>query len=171
MSNSNTVHVFGIKSKYLEKIINHPWISMCVILILALVVPYMIEGDAEKTIRAIKILTPIVIICTALMRLSQRNSCYRVIIDENKKTISLFRTFTQEIITESLDNVKVKIDRYINLIVNGRTLFLDNRTFYKTAAYLPSNTEIEFIGFFGRSLEKEWIKHERAFAFWPKIEN
>jgi hypothetical protein len=168
MNNTTTLQVFGIKSKYLERMINYPWVSMSAILVLAIVVPYMIEGNIEKTIRAIKVLAPVLIICTALMRFAHRNSCYKVIIDENKRTISLLRSFTQEMITDSIDNVKVIINRNINLIVDDRTLSVDNRTFYKTAAYLPRNTEITFQGFFGRSLEKEWVRHKRSFAFWPK---
>jgi hypothetical protein len=72
--------------------------------------------------------------------------------------------FNKEIFETKLSNIKIIIDRNINIVVNGKKFKFMNHLLHDVVALLPEETEIKFVGFFGRQLEKELIKTDREFS-------
>jgi hypothetical protein len=157
-------HILGVKSRFGDFIFRHPWYSMIFLLFLLGGLILALDKGGEKSILAIKIIAPIFIITTAIMRLFHRNSCYKLIIDDNAKIIQLYLMFNKEIFETKLSNIKIIIDRNINIVVNGKKFKFMNHLLHDVVALLPEETEIKFVGFFGRQLEKELIKTDREFS-------
>jgi hypothetical protein len=160
-SDYEKIHALGIKSWYGEFIFKHPWYSMIILLVILGGLIFAIDKGGEKSILAIKIIAPIFIGTTAIMRFFHRNSCYKLIIDENDKRIKLFLMFNQGVFETKLSNIKIIIDRNINCVVNGRKFKIMNHLLHDVVSLLPEETEIEFVGFLGRQLEKELIMANR----------
>lgn len=160
-SDYEKIHTLGVKSRYGEFIFNYPWYSMIFLLVILGGLIFGIDKGGEKSILAIKIIAPIFIGTTAIMRFFHRNSCYKLIIDENNNIIQLFLMFNQGVFETKLSNIKIIIDRNINCVVNGRKFKIMNHHLHDVVALLPEETEIEFVGFFGRQLEKELIMANR----------
>jgi hypothetical protein len=163
-SDDGKKHILGVKSRFGEFIFRYPWYSMIFLLFLLGSLILALDKGGEKSILATKIIAPIFIITTAIMRLFHRNSCYKLIIDDNAKIIQLYLMFNKEIFETKLSNIKVIIDRNINFLVNGKKFKFMNHLLHDVIALLPEETEIKFVGFFGRQLEKELIKTDREFS-------
>jgi hypothetical protein len=155
------IHTLGIKSRFGEFIFKYPWYSMIFFLVILGGLIFAIDKSGEKSILAIKTIAPIFIGTTAIMRFFHRNSCYKLIINENDKIIQFFLMFNQGVFETKLSNTKVIIDRNINCVVNGRKFKIMNHLLHDVVALLPEETEIEFAGFFGKQVEKELIKTDR----------
>jgi hypothetical protein len=69
--------------------------------------------------------------------------------------------FNQGVFETKLSNIKIIIDRNINCVVNGRKFKIMNHLLHDVVSLLPEETEIEFVGFLGRQLEKELIMANR----------
>lgn len=160
-SDGEKIHILGIKSRFGEFIFKRPWYSMIILLIILGALFFALDKGGEKSILAIKIIAPIFIGTTAIMRFFHRNSCYKLIINDNDNIIQLFLMFNQGIFETKLSNIKVIIDRNINCVVNGRKFKIMNHLLHDIVALLPEETEIEFIGFLGKQLEKELIKTDQ----------
>jgi hypothetical protein len=160
-SDDEKIHTLGIESRFGEFICKYPWYSMIFLLFIFGVLILVLDKGGEKSILAIKIIVPIFIGTTAFMRFFHRNLCYKLIIDDNDKIIQLYLMFNQGVYETELSNIKVIIDRNINCVVNGRKFKIINHLLHDFIALLPEETEIEFVGFFGRQLEKELIKTDR----------
>lgn len=161
-SDGEKIHTLGIKSRFSEFIFKHPWYSMIFLLIILGGLIFALDKGGEKSILAIKIIAPIFLATTAIMRFLHRNSCYKLIINDNDNIIQLFLMFNQGIFETKLSNIKVIIDRNINCVANGRKFKIMNHLLHDIIALLPEETEIEFVGFLGRQLEKELIKTDRG---------
>jgi hypothetical protein len=161
ISDDEKIHTLGIKSRFGEFIFKYPWFSMIFLLIILGGLIFALDKGGEKSILAIKIIAPIFIGTTAIMRFFHRNSCYKLVIDDNDKIIQLFLMFNQGVFETKFSNIKVLVDRNINCVVNGRKFKIMNHLLHDIVALLPEETEIEFIGFFGKQLEKELIKTDR----------
>lgn len=155
------IHTLGIKSQFGEFILKYPWYSMVLLLVIIGGLIFTLDKGGQKSILAIKIIVPIFIGTTAIMRFFHRNSCYKLIIDDNNKIIKLYLMFNQGVFETDLSNIKVVIDRNINCVVNGRKFKIMNHLLHDVVALLPEETEIKFVGFFGRQLEKQLIKTDR----------
>ena len=162
-SDYEKIHNLGIKLRFGEFIFKYPWSSIIFLLFLLGGLILALDKSGEKSILAIKIIAPIFIITTAIMRLFHRNSCYKLIVDDKTKKIQLYLMFNKEIFETKLSNIKVIIDRNINFVVNGKKFKFMNHLLHDVVALLPEETEIKFVGFFGRQLEKELIKTDREF--------
>ena len=156
-------HIVGVKSRLGDFIFRYPWYAMFLLLFLLGGLIFAIDKGGEKSILAIKIIAPIFIITTAIMRLFHRNSCYKLIVDDKTKKIQLYLMFNKEIFETKLSNIKVIIDRNINFVVNGKKFKFMNHLLHDVVALLPEETEIKFVGFFGRQFEMELIKTDREF--------
>ena len=157
------IHTIGIKSRFGEFIFKHPWYSMIILLFLLGGLILALDKGSTKSILAIKIIAPVFISTTAMMSFFHRNSCYKLIIDDNVKIMQLYLMFNKEIFETNLSDIKVIIDRNINCVVNGKKFKIMNHLLHDFVALLPEETEIKFVGFFGRQLEKEFIKNDREF--------
>ena len=155
------IHTLGIKSQFGEFILKYPWYSMVLLLVIIGGLIFTLDKGGQKSILAIKIIVPIFIGTTAILRFFHRNSCYKLIIDDNNKIIKLYLMFNQGVFETDLSNIKVVIDRNINCVVNGRKFKIMNHLLHDVVALLPEETEIKFVGFFGRQLEKQLIKTDR----------
>ena len=122
---------------------------------------FALDEGIEKSIFAIEILSPIFVVTTAIMRFFHRNLCYKLIIDENDKIIKFYLMFNQRVIKTKFSNIKIVIDRNINCVFNGKKYKIMNHLLHDVVELLPEETEINFVGFFGRQLEKELIKSNR----------
>ena len=162
-SDYEKIHNLGIKLRFGEFIFKYPWSSIIFLLFLLGGLILALDKSGEKSILAIKIIAPIFIITTAIMRLFHRNSCYKLIVDDKTKKIQLYLMFNKEIFETKLSNIKVIIDRNINFVVNGKKFKFMNHLLHDVVALLPEETEIKFVGFFGRQFEKELIKTDREF--------
>ena len=160
-SGEDGIHTLGIKSRFGEFIFKHPWYSMTILLVTIGGLSLILDKGGEKFVLAIKILVPIFIGTTVIMRFFHRNSCYRVIIDNNDGIMKFFLMFNQGVVEAKMSDIKVVIDRNINCIVNERKFVIMNHLLHDLVALLPEKTEIKFVGFFGRQLEKELIKTNR----------
>jgi hypothetical protein len=160
-SDDEKMHTLGIKSRFGEFIFKYPWYSMILLLVIIGGLLLTLDKGGEKSILAIKIIIPIFIGTTAIIRFFHRNSCYKLIIDDNNKIIKLYLMFNQGIFETELSNIKVVIDRNINCVVNGRKFKIMTHLLHDVVALLPEEMEIKFVGFFGRQLEKELIKTGR----------
>jgi hypothetical protein len=156
------IHTLGIKSRFGEFIFKYPWYSMVLLLVILGGLIFALDKSGEKSIFAIKIISLIFIGTTAIMRFFHRNSCYKLTIDENDKIIKLYLMFNKGVFETKLSNIKVIIDRNINCVVNGRKFKIMNHLLHAFVALLPEETEIKFVGFFGRKFEKELIKYDRG---------
>ena len=77
-SDDGKKHLLGVKSRFGDFIFRHPWYSMIFLLFLLGGLVLALDKGGEKSILAIKIIAPIFIITTAIMRLFHRNSCYKL---------------------------------------------------------------------------------------------
>jgi hypothetical protein len=160
-SDDAKIHTLGIKSRFGEFVLKYPWYSMILLLAIVGGLLFALDKGGEKAILAMKIIVPIFIGTTALMRYFHRNSCYKLIIDDNNKIIKLYLMFNQGVFETELGNVRIVIDRNINCVVNERKFKIMNHLLHDVVALLPEETEIKFVGFFGRQLERELIKTGR----------
>ena len=162
-SDDGKIHTLGIKSRFGEFIFKYPWYSMIFLLFILGGLILVIDTGGDKSILAIKIIAPIFLSITAIMRFFHRNSCYKLVIDDNDKIIKLYLMFNKGVFKTKLSNIKLIIDRNINCVVNGKKFKIMNHLLNDVVALLPEETEIKFVGFFGRQLEKELIKIDREF--------
>ena len=155
------IHTLGIKSRFGEFVFKYPWFSMIVLLVILGSLTIALDKGGEKSILAIKIIVPIFVGTTAIMRFFHRNSCYKLIINNKDNLIQFYLMFNQGVFETDLNAIKVVIDRNINCLVNGKKFKIMNYLLHDVVALLPEETEIKFVGFFGRQLEKELIKTDR----------
>lgn len=155
-------HTLGIKSRFGEFLFKFPWYAMTFLLFILGGLILSLDAGGEKSILAIKLIVPIFIGTTAFMRFFHRNSCYKVIIDDNNKTIRLYLMFNQGVFKTKISNIKVVIDRSLNCVVDGKKFRIMIHHLQDFIALLPEETEVKFVGFFGRQLEKELINTGRG---------
>jgi hypothetical protein len=158
---NNNMYVLGFKSKFAELVFNHPWCFTFLVFIVTGCIIFYVEDNIEKVILAMKVLSLPLFGTTTLVRIFQRNTCYKVVID-TKREIAIFHLmFNQGIVEAKTRRIKVIIVRHFNCITDGRTFVLMNNLLHDVVALLPESTEIKFVGFFGRHWEKELIKTKR----------
>ena len=162
MFDDKKIHTLGIKSRIGEFIFKYPWYSMILLLFILAGLIFVLGKGGGKSILAIKTIAPIFIGTTAIMRFFHRNSCYKLIIDDNNKIIKLYLMFNQGVFETKLSNIKVIIDRNVNCVINGKKFKIMNHLLHDIVYLLPEETEIKFVGFFGRQFEKELIKTDRG---------
>ena len=160
-SDDERIHTLGIESRFGEFVCKYPWYSLIFLLVIVGGLIFLLDRGGEKSILALKIIIPIFVGTTVIMRFFHRNSCYKLVIDNNDKMIKLYLMFNQGVFETNLSDIKVVINRNINCVVNGRKFKIMNHLLHDVVALLPEETEIKFVGFFGRQLEKELIKTDR----------
>lgn len=138
----------------------YPWRAMVVLLAATGCLLFCFDNGGGKWILAMKILLPLSVITTATMRFFHRNSCYRMIMNNRNKTIKFYLMFNQNLIDVRMRDVKLVIDRNINFVVNRRkvVVMIMNCFLGDIVTLLPEETEIEFVGFWGRKLEEKLVK-------------
>jgi hypothetical protein len=157
---NNNIYTFGFKSKFAERMCNHPWLTMLfyyffsvvIIVCIALMERY---SNIGKLIWMLKKGLLACIGTIILIRYFHRNTCYKVVIDNNKNIIRFYLMFDQGMVEAKSNDVKVVLDRNFNCVVNGRRFVLMNNLLHDVVALLPESTEIQFIGFFGRQWGKD----------------
>ena len=160
-SDDERIHTLGIESRFGEFVCKYPWYSLIFLLVIVGGLIFLLDRGGEKSILALKIIIPIFVGTTVIMRFFHRNSCYKLVIDNKDKIIKLYLMFNQGVFETNLSDIKVVINRNINCVVNGRKFKIMNHLLHDVVALLPEETEIKFVGFFGRQLEKELIKTDR----------
>jgi len=154
-NSQHEIYTFGVKSSFGEFIFKYPWYSMIISLIVLGCLIFYLDNSGERSIIAMKILLPLFISVTAVMRFFHRNLCYRIVINKTKKTISFCLVFNQGIVTAKTKNLEVIIDRNVNLVVDGRKFIIMNNLLHDVVAVLPNDTKIKFVGIWGKLWEKE----------------
>jgi hypothetical protein len=155
-------YIFGVKSKIGEFFYKHPWYATMIFFVVIEVTVFFIEKDLGAIIKSTKIILPLLIGNMVIARYFTRNYCYRVTIDKDNKTIIFYLMFNQGIIKEKINRVNVIIDKNCKIIINKKTFIVFAEMMHKIVAFLPENTEINYIGFFGRLKEKDWDKTNRT---------
>lgn len=155
------VYTFGFKSRFAELIWNHPWFSLLFFYIFTGFIFICVESKIEKVIWALEVVLPYYVGCFVLSRYFLRNSCYRVVIDNDQQIIRFYVMFNKGIVTVKMSDIKIVIGRNFNCVVNGKKFVLMNNLLHDVVALLPESTEIKFVGFWGRLWEKDLIKRNR----------
>ncbi len=154
-NSKHEIYTFGVKSSFGEFLSKHPWYSMIISLITLGPLIFYLDNGGERSIIAMKILLPLFISVTAIMRFFHRNLCYRIVINKIKKRISFCLVFNQGIVTAKTSDVAIIIDRNVNLVVDGRKFVIMNNLLHDVVAILPNDTKIKFVGIWGKLWEKE----------------
>ena len=121
----------------------------------------VIDNGGDKSVLASKILVPIFAVSTAIMRYFHRNSCYKVVIDNKRGFMKLFLMFNQGVVETKTSDIKIVVDRNINCLISERKIVILNLLLHDLISLLPEKTDIKFVGFFGKQLEKELIINNR----------
>lgn len=151
-------YTFGIKSKFGERILNHPWLSITILIFVTGCVTFVIDKNLDKLLWSLQIVSPVLFSITAIARFIHRNFCYRVVIDREHETISFYLMFNQGIFEAKINDIKVILDRHFNCMVNERKFVIQDNLLHSVVGLLPESTEIKFVGFFGRHWKKELIR-------------
>lgn len=157
MQEKEKYFTFGIKSTIGEFIFKHPWHAMSILLAICAVLIFSINEDLEKQMRAIKVIIICALSITAIMRFIHKNTCYKIIIDKSNNLINFYLMFNQIDKNIKTEDIKVLINRNINLIANNKKYVIWKESLHDIVSLLPANTEINFIGVFGKELENELI--------------
>ena len=155
------IYVFGVKSKIGEFFYKHPWYATMIFFLVIEVIVFFIEKDIGAIIKSTKIILPLLIANIVIARYFTRNYCYRVTIDKDNNTIKFYLMFNQGIIKEKITGVNVIIDNNCKIIINKKSFKVFAEMMHKIVAFLPEETEISYIGFFGRLKEKDWDRTNR----------
>lgn len=159
---NNNIYTLGFKSKFAERIWNHPWFTLLFFYFFTGVIFLCVEKNIEKIIWALEVMLPFEIGPFVLVRYFHRNSCYKVVIDNNQNIIKFYLMFNKGVVDAKMNDVKVLIDNHFNFELNGRRISLFyNYLIRDVIALLPESTEIKFVGFFGRWKEKELIREKK----------
>ena len=155
------IYIFGVKSKLGEFFYKHPWYTTMIFFIMIEAIVFLIQKDIGAIIKSAKIIFPLLIGNMVIARYFTRNYCYRVTIDKNNDTIIFNLMFNQGIVEEKINGVNVIIDKNCKIVTKNKTFIVYAEMMHKIIAFLPEDTEIDYVGFFGRLKKKDWEKTNR----------
>ena len=126
------------------------------------IIVFLVEKKFGAIIKSTIIILPILIGNMAIVRYFIRNYCYLVKIDKNNNTIKFYLMFNQGIIKEKIIDASVIIDKKCRIIINKKEFIVFAGMVHEIVALLPENTRIDYVGFFGRLKQKDWIRTNRS---------
>ncbi len=152
----DNVVVFGTKSNYTEFIFKYPWMAMLILFLTLEGVTFSIDRDIELLLKPIVIVLPLFVAITALAQYLTSHHCYKVAIDKNRHVIKFYLMFNRGIVEKKIQDVKIVIDNNCKIIINGHFFVVFVEILHRLVSYLPEDTEISFVGFWGRFKENDW---------------
>ena len=155
------IYVFGAESKFGEFFYKHPWYTTLFFFLALEFVVVCMENDFALVVKSTKLILPLLIANIIIARYFTKNYCYKVIIDKNNNTIEFYLMFNQGIIKERIAGVNIVVDRSCKIIISKRTFIVFAEMLHKIVPFLPEDTGINYVGFFGRLKKRDWDKTNR----------
>ena len=150
----NNKILIGINNRYIQLPFVHPWLTFFPIYLFIIFIS-SINYNFDRMILTIFISLPVCILIILFVVIYHRRTCYKLVINRATKKVTFHLMFSKTAIVTSLDNISIQIGREIKIHINNESYRIFTETLHDVVSYLPINTEIVFLGFFGKQFQKE----------------
>jgi len=156
-------YIFGVRSKCAIFIFRYPWRAMIFLLVTNNLLCFLVSREIIWLIKPIPVCLPTASFFVALLWYFKSTFCYKVIIDKKRNKIKFYYMFNRGAIEKEIQNIKIVINKECNIIIDNMTFAVLPEIIHDIVAFLPQDTAIQYVGFFGRYNEKAWKNRNMEF--------